>query len=63
MIEFKTGDLLADPAEALVNPVNCVGVMGAGMTLAFKQAFPTNFLAYARACDRIEIQPGKMFVH
>lgn len=63
MIEFKTGDLLADPAEALVNPVNCVGVMGAGMALAFKQAFPANFLAYARACDRKEVQPGKMFIH
>jgi O-acetyl-ADP-ribose deacetylase (regulator of RNase III) len=36
MIEFKTGDLLAEPAEALVNPINCVGVMGKGLALAFK---------------------------
>jgi len=30
MIEYKTGDLLAEDAEALVNTVNCVGFMGRG---------------------------------
>ena len=62
MIEFKTGDILAEDAEALVNTVNCVGVMGRGIALQFKRAFPKNFEAYARRCRRNEIQPGKVFV-
>lgn len=62
MIEFKTGDVLAEDAEALVNTVNCVGIMGRGVALQFKQAFPENFKAYQRACRRGEVQPGRMFV-
>ena len=62
MISFKTGDLLAEDAEALVNTVNCVGVMGRGIALQFKKAFPDHFRAYAAACKRGEIAPGRMFV-
>lgn len=59
---FTTGDLLAADVEALVNTVNCVGVMGRGVALQFKNAFPQNFAAYARACDLDEVVPGRMFV-
>ncbi|MGH7794698.1 MAG: type II toxin-antitoxin system antitoxin DNA ADP-ribosyl glycohydrolase DarG [Candidatus Binatia bacterium] len=62
MIEFKTGNLLAEDAEALVNTVNCVGFMGRGIALQFKKACPENFKAYAGACRRQEVQPGRMFV-
>jgi O-acetyl-ADP-ribose deacetylase (regulator of RNase III) len=62
MIEFKSGDILKDDAEALVNTVNCVGVMGRGIALQFKKAFPANFKAYAAACKEDLIQPGRMFV-
>ncbi|MDT8369102.1 MAG: macro domain-containing protein [Longimicrobiales bacterium] len=62
MIEFKTGDILAEDAEALVNTVNCVGVMGRGIALQFKKVWPGNFKAYAAACRRDEVQPGRMFV-
>lgn len=62
MIEYKTGDILAEDAEALVNTVNCVGIMGRGIALQFKNAFPENFKAYAAACRREEVQPGRMFV-
>lgn len=62
MIEFKTGDILAEDAMALVNTVNCVGVMGRGVALQFKNAFPENFKAYADACKRGEVRPGHMFV-
>jgi len=62
MIEFRTGDVLNAGAEALVNTVNCVGVMGRGVALQFKEAFPKNFKAYAAACKREEVQPGRMFV-
>jgi O-acetyl-ADP-ribose deacetylase (regulator of RNase III) len=62
MITSKTGDLLAEPAEALVNTVNCVGIMGRGVALQFRNAFPENYRAYKAACDRGEVQPGRMFV-
>lgn len=62
MVEFKSGDILKDDAEALVNTVNCVGVMGRGIALQFKNAFPENFKEYAKACKQGKVQPGKMFV-
>lgn len=62
MIERKIGDILAENAEALVNSVNCVGVMGRGIALQFKRAFPENFKAYAQACRQGEVRPGRMFV-
>lgn len=62
MIAFTTGDILTADAEALVNTVNCVGIMGRGIALQFKNAFPENFKAYERACRSEEVQPGKMFV-
>lgn len=62
MIEYTQGDILKCEAEALVNTVNCVGVMGRGIALQFKRMFPENFKAYAAACKRDEVQPGRMFV-
>ena len=62
MIRFKAGDILAEDADALVNTVNCVGAMGRGIALQFKKAFPDNFKAYAAACERGEVKPGRMFV-
>ncbi len=61
MIIFKTGDLLQSEAEALVNTVNTVGVMGKGIALQFKEAFPNNNKAYMAACKRGELAPGKLF--
>lgn len=62
MLELKRGNLLDETTEALVNTVNCVGVMGKGVALQFKQAFPENFKQYAQACKNGEVQPGQMFV-
>ena len=62
MIEYKTGNIFDEDVEALVNSVNCVGFMGRGIALQFKNIFPKNFRAYAAACKRSEIQPGRMFV-
>lgn len=62
MIEFTSGDILKSEAEALVNTVNCVGVMGRGIAAQFKNAYPDNFNAYAAACQREEVRPGRMFV-
>jgi O-acetyl-ADP-ribose deacetylase (regulator of RNase III) len=62
MISFKIGDLLAEDAQALVNSVNCVGVMGRGVALQFKRAYPENSRTYLAACRRGEVLPGRMFV-
>lgn len=63
MLEFKTGNLFSEEAEALVNTVNCVGVMGRGIAYQFKVNYPGNFKAYKKACDQGLVQPGRMFVH
>lgn len=62
MIEFTQGNILDAEAEALVNTVNTVGVMGKGIALMFKEAYPQNFKAYEAACKRNELQVGQMFV-
>ncbi len=62
MTELIRGNLFDADVEALVNTVNSVGVMGRGVALQFKQAFPDNYQAYEAACRRGEVQPGKMFV-
>lgn len=62
MIRFTRGNLLEADAEALVNTVNTVGIMGKGIALMFKERFPENFRAYAAACSRNEVQLGRIFV-
>jgi O-acetyl-ADP-ribose deacetylase (regulator of RNase III) len=62
MITFTQGNLLEAPAEALVNTVNTVGVMGKGIALMFKERFAENFRRYATACKAKEVRTGKMFV-
>lgn len=63
MIRFTHGDILKADVEAIVNTVNCVGVMGRGIALQFKKAWPENFKQYALACKHNEVVPGKMFVY
>src|SRR5439155_9797600 len=62
MLELTRGNILEADAEALVNTVNCIGVMGKGIALQFRNAFPDNFQAYERACRLHEVRPGRMFV-
>src|SRR5439155_24381763 len=62
VIESVSGNLIDADAEALVNTVNTVGVMGKGIALQFKQAFPAVYDAYRKAAKQGDVQPGKMFV-
>ena len=61
-MKFKTGNIFDSDAEALVNAVNTVGIMGKGVALQFKERFPTNFKLYAAACKKDEVEIGKMFI-
>lgn len=63
MIELKKGDILLAKADALVNTVNCVGIMGRGIALQFRKAFAENFRVYEAACKRKDVRPGKMLVY
>ncbi|GAA2666437.1 MULTISPECIES: macro domain-containing protein [Actinosynnema] len=62
MIENGAGDLLEADVEALVNTVNCVGVMGRGLALQFKRRYPESFESYARACEDGVVELGRMHV-
>jgi O-acetyl-ADP-ribose deacetylase (regulator of RNase III) len=63
MVSEEQGNLLDATADALVNTVNTVGVMGKGIALQFKQAYPANFHAYEAACRRGEVRLGSMFTY
>lgn len=62
MVELVRGNLLDANVQALVNTVNTVGIMGKGIALQFKKAFPENFKDYKRACDAGEVVPGRMLI-
>lgn len=62
MIYNVKGNLLESQAQALVNTVNTVGVMGKGIALQFKEAFPNNFIKYKKACRNKSFNVGEMFV-
>ncbi|MGF1645973.1 MAG: macro domain-containing protein [Kineosporiaceae bacterium] len=63
MIEHGNGDLLTGDTDATVNTVNTVGVMGKGVALQVKRAFPDAYAAYRTACQRGEVEIGRMLVH
>ncbi|HYV39722.1 MAG TPA: DUF1156 domain-containing protein [Gemmataceae bacterium] len=62
MLRFESGDLFGIEAEVLVNTVNCVGVMGKGVALAFKTRYPAMYRDYAKACMAGKIQPGHLHI-
>ena len=62
MIIYTKGNILESEAEALVNTVNTVGVMGKGIALQFKRAYPNNYRAYREACKADQVRIGKLFV-
>ncbi len=63
MLQCTEGNLLEADAEALVNTINCVGYMGKGIALQFKQHFPENFKVYKKACKAGKIRPGQVFIY
>ncbi len=63
MIHYVKGDIFKSPAEAIVNPVNTVGVMGAGLALQFKKRYPLMFNAYKIHCNRGKLKPGVLMYY
>jgi O-acetyl-ADP-ribose deacetylase (regulator of RNase III) len=62
MIKFLKGDLLKSDAEALVNAVNTVGVMGKGIALQFKNQYPENYKVYKAACNKGALKVGTILI-
>lgn len=62
MIQYVKGDLFESPAQALVNTVNTVGVMGKGIALQFKEAFPDNYIAYRKICKAKQFKIGDLII-
>lgn len=62
MIRTGTGDLLEANVDALVNAVNCVGVMGRGIALQFKRAWPEMFEVYRAEAAANRVVPGRIQV-
>ena len=62
MIVVTHADILTADVEAIVNPVNCVGVMGKGVALQFKRAYPANFAKYKSVCDGGDMNVGTVLV-
>lgn len=60
MIETKFGDILTANVEAIVNTVNCVGIMGKGIALQFKMKYPENYQLYKKTCDQGRMIVGKV---
>ncbi len=60
MIVFKTGNIFSSKADVLVNPINCVGVMGAGLAKQFKEKYPEMYFEYKRLCDEGTIKVGEV---
>ena len=62
-VRLTSGDVLKSSAQTLVNTVNCVGVMGKGIALAFKRRYPDMFKDYVARCDRGEVELGRPYLY
>jgi len=63
MVKVLMGDILKSKAQTLVNTVNCVGIMGKGIALEFKEQFPDMFDDYVARCNRNEVRLGKPYLY
>ena len=63
MVRVLIGDLFTSEAQTLVNTVNCVGVMGKGIALAFKKRFPEMYADYVERCKRGDVRLGKPYLY
>src|SRR5439155_25998156 len=63
MIRVRVGNILESRAQTLVNTVNCVGVMGAGIALEFKKQFPEYYRDYKQRCDAGKVKLGRPYLY
>lgn len=56
-------DIFTSTCDYIVNPVNCVGVMGKGLALEFKKRYPQMFKDYVDRCNKKLVKPGEPYVY
>jgi O-acetyl-ADP-ribose deacetylase (regulator of RNase III) len=62
LVTFVKGNIFQSPAQVLTNPVNCVGIMGKGVAIEFKNRFPQLFSDYQQRCAKGQVIPGKPYL-
>ncbi len=62
-VEYVSGDILESATEAVINPVNCVGVMSTGLAKQFRDKYPSMFMHYSDACWRGVLIPGRLLTY
>ncbi len=62
-VEYVPGDILEATTEAVLNPVNCIGLMGAGLAKQFRNKYPNMFKHYSDACRRGVLAPGRLLIY
>lgn len=62
-IEIKKGNIFTSKCQTIVNTVNCVGVMGAGIALEYRFRFPEMYIEYQKLCKEQSLQPGKLWIY
>ena len=62
-MKIVIGDILQSKAQTLINTVNCVGVMGKGIALEFKNQFPEMHDDYLDRCKRGEVKLGLPYLY
>jgi O-acetyl-ADP-ribose deacetylase (regulator of RNase III) len=62
MVRYTAGDIFSSPAQVITNPVNCVGVMGAGLALEYKKRYKGLFADYQKRCQSGELRPGRPYL-
>jgi len=63
MIKIITGNIFRSGMQTLTNPVNCVGVMGKGLALEFKEKFPNMFKDYVSRCKQGRVHVGEPYIY
>lgn len=62
-VQVLTGDIFRSKAQTLVNPVNCVGVMGKGIAFQFRKRFPDMYEDYAARCAKEQVHLGGPYLY
>lgn len=60
---IEAGDLFESDAQTIVNTVNCMGVMGKGLALNFKNRYPRMFKEYSSICRKGLLDIGKLWLY
>lgn len=63
MIRVHVGNIFESEMQTLVNPINCVGVMGKGLAREFKKRFPDMYEEYLVRCNAKQVQLGKPYLY